>query len=226
MSIASFVADPLSYTKGHIVQFSHQAAKLSPAATGMRVQATMNNWGGDWDAEEYCQMPNRYTGFEFEEGFSAQTDTRNRIGNGCGHMHSVIGRVVNADLGIRYLPWKENCVTYMALDANARTFFTGPLSGCCIYMGQAVDGTWYAFHANRNNSGGSNNSAIKASMTTNVITRMGVSVRIKKFAIYGRHYSDFGFVFGQKKRGTWLFYAADTALGSKVGKFSTKVTAL
>lgn len=225
MSIDTFVRNPLAYTKGHIVQFSHQAAATSAAAAGMNCTHTMNHWSGDWTAEEYQMIPGQYTAFEFQEGYNAQTGARSRIGKSSRDMHSIMCKTVNNDLGIRFLPWKANCVTYMALDANATRFFTGPLSGCCIYMGQNAGGTYYVFHSNRNNAGGVNNSAIKASMTADVITRMVAPVKITKFAVYGQHYSDFGFVFGVRSGTRWRFYAANTALAGG-GKFKTTVKEL
>lgn len=225
MSIAAFIQNPLSYTKGHIVQFSHQAAATSAAASGMACVNTMNNWSGDWTAEEYQMIAGQFTSLEFQEGYDQNTGNRSRIGKKSTNMHSVMCQTVAADLGIRFLPWKANCVTYMSLDANATRFFTGPLSGCCIYMGQDNAGTQFVFHSNRNNSGGVDNSAIKAAMTGDVITRMVAPVRIDKYAVYGQHYSDFGFVFGMRSQNQWKFYVADTSIAGG-GKFKTKVTEL
>ena len=160
MSIDSFIRDPLGYSKTHIVQFSHGSADVSPQAAAMTCISTMNNWAGNWTAEEYALIPGQFTGFEFVEGLQAGTGARIRIGKGASKMHSVKCVPVNQDLGVRFLPWKPNCVTYMALDNNATRFFTGPLSGCCIYIGDDANGVPYVFHANRNNSGGGNNLAI------------------------------------------------------------------
>jgi hypothetical protein len=223
MSIDKFVADPEGYTKGHVVQFSHLA--LPPAQAGMQVNAVMNNWGGNWTAEEYGMIPGQFTKFRFMEAGITLTgaSANQRIGKGSRAFHTVQCEATGVDLGIRYLPWKANTVTYMTLDAGARTFFTGPLSGCSIFIGRA-GGTWWAFHANRNSTGAPN-AAVKAAMTTDVITRLAAPVPILHSAIYQRDYDDLGFVFGQIKSGQWRFYVADTrALGA--GKGATTVTRL
>ncbi|MGH7102929.1 MAG: hypothetical protein ACREFJ_11085 [Acetobacteraceae bacterium] len=144
MSIDTFVADPAGYSRGHVIQFQHQG--FPPAQAGMQVGAVMNNWGGNWSAEEYTMVAGEFTRFRFHEsglqyfqGGQAIT-MPNRIGSGSKNMHTVEVDHGNIDLGIRYLPWKTNTVTYMALDANATTFFTGPINGCSIYLG-TVGGT-------------------------------------------------------------------------------------
>lgn len=224
MSVQNFIADPLAYTKGHVVQFSHNGAHVSPAASGMQVQATMNHWGGNWTAEEYGMTPGQFTNFTFFGDTDAATGAHVRIGKGASAMHTLCCHTVGADLGIRFLPWNPNTVTYMTLDAGAQTFFTGPLSGCSIFVGQA-GGQWTIFHANRNNAGGVGNSAMKASMTTDVITRLPAPIPIQHSAIYQRDYHDLGFVFGQIKGGQWKFYVADTrATGG--GQFATRVKKL
>ncbi len=224
MSVQTFIANPLAYTKGHVVQFSHNAAHISPAASGMQVLGTMNNWGGNWTAEEYGMIGGQFTNFSFEGDTDSMTGNHVQIGKTSRDMHTICCNTVGADLGIRYLPWKANTVTYMTIDAAAQTFFTGPLSGCSIFVGQA-GGQWTVFHANRNNAGGVNNSAIKASMTTDVITRLPAAIPIRHSAIYQRDYHDLGFVFGQIHGGNWRFYVADTR-STGGGKFATRVTRL
>lgn len=216
MSIASFIRNPLGYTKGHVVQFSHGA--LPPAQAGMQITATMNNWGGNWTAEEYQMIPGQFTNFRFQEaGINLDgTSANQRIGTGSKAIHTVIPISDTTDRGVRYLPWKPNAVTYMTLDAGARTFFTGPLSGCSIFIGKQGN-TYWAFHANRNASGTADNAAVKASMTTDVITRLPAPVPIVCAAIYKRDYNDFGFVFGQIEKNKWVFYVADTTMLAKGG---------
>lgn len=216
MSIANFIKNPLSYTKGHVVQFSHQA--LPPAQAGMQIAATMNNWGGNWVAEEHQMIPGQFTNFRFQEaGIKLDgTSANQRIGTGSKAMHSVVPIADTVDRGVRYLPWRANAVTYMTLDPAATTFFTGPLSGCSIFIGKRGN-TYWAFHANRNASGTADNAATKASMTTDVITRLAAPVPIVCAAIYKRDYNDFGFVFGQLQKGQWKFYVADTSMLAKGG---------
>lgn len=53
------------------------------------------------------------------------------------------------DAGVRYLPYQENKLTYMQLDATARWVFTGPIEGCFVYV-VTHDGNIYLFHVNAN----------------------------------------------------------------------------
>lgn len=209
LSVRDFIANPESYSKGHVVQFSHQASDVSPAASGMQVAATMNNWGGTWTAEEYTMIPGQFTDFTFFRDTDQITGAHVRIGKGKRDMHSVCCHTVVADQGIRFLPWKADTVTYMTLDAGATTFFTGPLSGCSIFMAKSGAGQWTVFHANRNNSPDATG-AIKSAMTMDVITRLPATVPVVHSAIYGTDYKDFGFVFGRLVGGHWRFYIADT----------------
>lgn len=224
MSIDRFVADPYSYTRGHVVQFSHGA--FPPSQAGMQVIATMNHWGGNWTAEQHQMIPGQFTRFRFLEAGLLVTgaSANQRIGKGSAAWHSVHVEHGAVDLGIRFLPWKADTVTYMVLDPAATTFFTGPLSGCSIFVGRVGLGPYWVFHANRNSTGAPN-PAVKASMATNVITRLAAPVPIVHSAIYQRDYHDFGFVFGQIHGGQWRFYAADTrSLGQ--GKGATTVRRL
>src|ERR1043165_1873447 len=171
MSIDNFVADPESYCKVHRVQFQHQA--FPPAQAGMQVTGGFNNWGGNWTAVEYAMLPGAFTKFRFLESgqqhwVNGQFVTEpSRIGKGSSALHTVLVEHDANDRGIRFLPWLANGVTYMTLDPAARTFFTGPINGCSVYLGQDPGGTWWAFHSNRNNIG-AHNAAVKANMTDTV----------------------------------------------------------
>ena len=118
------------------------------------------------------------------------------------------------DKGICFLPWAENAVTYVRIPGSAKTFFTGPLSGCSIYIGEGTDGSLWAFHANRNGiENRQRNAAVKQAMTALTIKGLNITVRGKHAALYQQHYRDLGFVFGKKSwRGKWTFFAADLPL--------------
>lgn len=225
MSIRDFIKNPLGYSKSHVIQFTHGA--FPPAQAGMQVSATMNNWGGFWTAEHHTMVAGQYTNFRFQEaGILIDGSSANlRIGKDSDAYHTVVPFFDAVDHGIRYLPWRANAVTFMSLDGAAKTFFTGPLSGCSIFIGQSA-GTYWVFHANRNASGTSDNAAVKASMTTGVITRLPAPVPIVCEAIYGRDYKDFGFVFGQVSGNKWNFYCADTKTLAKGGHAVTTVRKL
>jgi len=229
MSVADFVANPHKYSKGHIVQFTHSA--FQPAQAGMQVVATMNNWAGAWTAEHYGMIGGQYTSFSFQEAQKNTRDangllvtlTNQRIGKTAANMHTVNVGQGALDLGIRYLPWKANAVTYMSIDNAAKTFFTGPLSGCSIFIG-TIGATYWVFHANRNSTGAPN-PAIKAAMMNSVNITLPAQVQLVHQAIYGTDYTDFGFVFGQKSSGNWKFYAANTT-SPAVNTFITTVRRL
>lgn len=228
MSINTFVADPAGYSKGHIVQFQHQA--FPPAQAGMQIVNTMNNWGGNWTGEEFQMIPGQFTQFTFRESglqyfHKGQAVTMpDRVGKGNSAMHTVQVSQGPVDRGIRFLPWQANAVTYMALDPAATTFFTGPINGCSVYLGQQW-GTWWAFHANRNNAG-AHNAATKAGMTDDVRANLPVRVDIMHSVVYQHEYHNFGFVCGQIKNGRWKFYVVDTAMTATAGTYTQTVRAV
>ena len=49
-------------------------------------------------------------------------------------------------------------------------------------------------------------------MTTQVIARLPAAVQVINVAIYGTDYTNFGFVFGQRRGGQWRFFVADTGV--------------
>jgi hypothetical protein len=227
MSIQGFIDNPLAYTKGHVVTFSGALVDVGPPAVGMQIANTYDNWAGAWKAEYYTPVPGQFTDFRFGEATSkADGSTGHKIGTGSGKMHTVIGKTVAADKGIRYLPWKADHMTFMEIDAAATRFFTGPLSGCAIYIGRAAGpGNYWAFHANRNAIGAVNN-GLKSAMLMDTLPLIGgATVSVVHSCAYGQDYLDYGFVFGQKDAGEWKFYVADTrALGG--GKSATVVNKL
>jgi hypothetical protein len=222
MSIADFVANPLSYTKGHYVQFygangSAAAGGTGPAAAGLQLLNTYNNWAGAWQAKQFGPAAGLFTSFRFVESMEkSDSSWGHRVGKKA--LHSVTCFPVTADQGIRFLPWEADHVTFMEIDANARTFFTGPLQGCMIILGFcAATGNWWAFHANRNNAGGPNNNAMKTAMTMDTVQLIGATVSIRHAARYGSEYTDQGFVFGQRSGNSWKFYAANLAIAAGGG---------
>jgi hypothetical protein len=230
MSIADFVRNPLSYTKGHFVQFygasgSAAAGGTGPDACGMQLTATYDNWNGNWKAKVFGPKAATFTEMRFVESMDKKDSSwGHRVGKKA--LHSVTCFPTASDQGIRFLPWEANCVTCTEIDGNARTFFTGPLQGCAIYLGRANgNGNWWAFHANRNNSGTVDNNAIKSAMTVSTVVCLGTPITMKHQALYGQDYTDQGFVFGQVSSNQWKFYAANLAIGAS-GGFTATVKAL
>lgn len=158
--------------------------------------------------------PGKFTDFGFfgdtKHNFATGADDHVRIGK--NNIHSIVCKTANADKGIRFLPWEPNAVTCMALDGNARAFFTGPLSGCSIFVVEDIpNGALWCFHANRNNDTGAGNTGVKhAMMATAARTDRNLTGRVRYQCIYKKDYNDLGFVFGEKGKSAWKFYSADT----------------
>ncbi len=126
------------------------------------------------------------------------------------------------DTGIRYLPWQPDRATYMQLNAGARLFFTGPLSGCNVYVAGPRSGP-VVFHTN-NNSGGDNevtNGIAKRKMATDLLAHniCGVAPttlitgKLER-ATYSGNFM--GFVFGFKKGTDWEFYFNGVGAGTQI----------
>lgn len=230
MSVKDFAKHPYKYCKAHIVTFyggtrpDSVTGGTGPDATGMEAVAKYS-WSG-WDAVHYAMKPGKFVELRFQQTYdkSAGAWGEKRIGSSSNNMHTATCFETATDQGIRFLPWIENHVTFMKIDANARTFFTGPLSGCAIYFGQDTGGNWWAFHANRNNS--TNGVAVKGSMTKATIDTAGLNVTVKHSAVYKQDYSDLGFAFGEIKDNAWKFYVCDVATKATAGHFSGKVKQL
>jgi hypothetical protein len=228
MSIADFISNPVAYSRSHKVKFSDQGAATNPENSAMQVQSSTQNQG--WRSIRYEQAPDAFTDFRFN-GDTLQPDVINNIPGrhvriGKANLHNVECHRGARDKGIRFLPWGENAVTCMLIDGAAKTFFTGPLSGCSIYIGEGTDGTLWAFHANRNAVEGQNNTATKQAMTALAIRDLPVAIRGRHSAIYRQQYQDSGFVFGEKSWGRWKFYVADTGFAPNNGPLRTVVTRL
>lgn len=125
----------------------------------------------------------------------------------------------NADLGFRWLQFKENFCTYMTLDPAAGFFITGPLSGCTISAGLANDGaTAVVLHANCNRASGTAARMTQAQMIAEVAkTKLNATAGKLSEALYVRDYQGLGFVFGRRLGTTphWKFYAYGMNSGLK-----------
>jgi hypothetical protein len=71
-------------------------------------------------------------------------------------------RIVSAvaDVGVRYLPYQADKLTYMRLDGAAQWVLTGPIEGCFVYV-VTHGGNTYLFHVNANAVGGGGNALAK-----------------------------------------------------------------
>jgi hypothetical protein len=129
-----------------------------------------------------------------------------------------------AETGIRYLPWEPDRCTYVRLDAAAELIFTGPLSGCNIYVAGPKTAP-VLFHANSNTNAAdaASNNADKQTMALNLLAAnvlgLAPSTTIAgklERAVYSGNY--LGFVVGRKKGTDWEFYFNGTGADSTVLK--------
>lgn len=122
----------------------------------------------------------------------------------------------NQDQGVRLLPWKDNKVTYCKLDNNAEWFFTGPLTGCHIYVGHIGNDndTPYVFHVNDNTTGNDIKSNIKAKdekiklLITSKLSNLTITHRLIRtdYASEDKKTPYNAFVYGKKINKEWKFY--------------------
>jgi hypothetical protein len=123
-----------------------------------------------------------------------------------------INRHNGNDMGVRYLPWEPNQCVYTRMDAAAGIVFTGPLTGCNIYVAGPRDSPML-FHTNSNtnaNNAALNNTA-KRTATINMLGNnpMGLAANTLiggelERASYSGNF--LGFVFGLKEANDWKFY--------------------
>lgn len=227
MSASDFIKNPYKYSSNHIICFDTRERATRPSEAGMEEfkRKVKRDNHGQWNSVHFKPSQNVYT----DLGFAGDTLNNQHKRIGKKEIHMIQCRPGNADKGIRFLPWSQDSVTFMQLDKNATTFFTGPLSGCSIYLGYDTSRNVWAFHANRNAVQGQDNSEIKKQMTIKT-NRDDIPqhINIKHAVLYGKQYNDLGFVFGQKSGSGWKFYVADTGTIPNVNpaKYQTTVTQL
>jgi hypothetical protein len=119
----------------------------------------------------------------------------------------------HADLGLRYLPFNPNHVTYMGIHGAADFVMTGPLTGCTIAAVPSPAGGIWFIHANQN--GGGVGAAVAAQLIgiNNLVTgTLGLAMANVITCTYGVDYDGFGFVFGLiRPGGVWKFYSHATS---------------
>ena len=115
-----------------------------------------------------------------------------------------------ADVGFRYLPFRENHCTYTTLDAAATFFITGPLTGCTIATLRHGGAVW-VFHSNDNMNAGAAARLVQRGSIQEVCNHHALPYANVEFCEYGTEYDGFGFVFGRRRGGgVWKFYAHAT----------------
>jgi hypothetical protein len=117
------------------------------------------------------------------------------------------------DVGLRYLPFRENHITYMALDRAARFFLTGPLSGCTVAVAKH-NGVLWTFHSNDNVGAGAAARNTQAQSIREVREGLMIPGNAVHLCEYQTAYDGLGFVFGKADdAGRWKFYAHATSVG-------------
>jgi hypothetical protein len=116
------------------------------------------------------------------------------------------------ETGVRYLPWEPNYCVYTRMDAAAGIVFTGPLTGCNIYVaGSRTDPVLFHTNSNTNADNATLNNTAKRTATLNMLAAnvMGLAPNTLiggtlERASYSGNY--LGFVFGVKENNDWKFY--------------------
>lgn len=136
----------------------------------------------------------------------------------------------NKDQGVRFLPWQENKVTYCQLDNNAEWFFTGPLTGCHIYVGHIGNDndTPYVFHVNDNTSQADDiklnieakDEKIKG-LITSKLSNLTITHRLGR-TDYDSEEAYQAFVYGRKTDNEWKFYVHCFEFDTKNMKYKIK----
>jgi hypothetical protein len=128
-----------------------------------------------------------------------------------------IGAAGVADTGLRVLPWKQDCLTYMKLDDSARFFLTGPIEGCYIYVARSPIGAVYVFHVNANAVTGMTNVQAKDNAVQGILTAKNLQLTQRlAYADYNQTgFVNKGFVYGWKDGTNWRFHVHSLSLIGK-----------
>ncbi|MEW2548202.1 hypothetical protein AB0910_20950 [Streptomyces sp. NPDC047002] len=114
----------------------------------------------------------------------------------------------NVDQRVRYLPDAPNALTQMALDPAAEWVFTGPLSGCHVYVA-TVAGATVLYHVNDNTSADDipANKRIKDRRLKNVLPAGALPTHRLIWWHYRSVDAPFeAFAFGRRVGGNWRFW--------------------
>ena len=129
-------------------------------------------------------------------------------------------QVGNWETGIRYLPWQPDWCTYVRMDANSSLAFTGPLTGCNIYVaGPKANPVLFHTNSNTNADNMALNNVAKRAMALNLLAANCLGLPANTMiggqlqrATYSGTY--LGFVFGLKEAAEWKFFFNGVGAGS------------
>ncbi|MBC8443095.1 hypothetical protein H8D79_00060 [PVC group bacterium] len=219
MSFAAFMKNPLAYVKTHRVF----VANSDLAEGSVTPQAPVGILGGGMSVEfvvhaahPISMMITGNTQKQRAKNIFERAARRIGVGSWARRDYGVC--TSTGDVGFRYLPYRPNSVTYMALDGNARFCLTGPLTGCTVGAGSDGAGNVWFFHSNRNDLGAVAAARIpKRLMLNAVAANQGIAHADIALCEYGPNlqYDGLGFVFGKRQtNGEWRFYAHATGVGN------------
>jgi hypothetical protein len=208
MSFESFMEDPKGYLSTHQIFIGNSL-----------------NGGGAVAAQPTAPNPAGGLSMEFRRGGANITMVAQ-----AGQTSTTLGAIVRgigvaprvrrdfmiaaspADIGLRFLPYRQGHVTYMSLDAMGLFFVTGPLTGCTVAAGR-LGGRLWVFHsfAPVGIHGAAARTA-QQNMVNHVAAGLGPgAVHLAENTL---QYGGQGFVFGRRKQGgLWKFYAYGSGSG-------------
>lgn len=215
MPFTQFQSNPKSYAKSHQMFLNNSDTGDGSMTAGAAQVIPAGNHG--------IQFTRNGTVIELQRNMVAQPlpDAKQKIGMFFGatkprrdyNVHALAPGT--ADNGFRYLPFRQNHVTYMQLDGAATLCATGPLTGCTVAAGRdGANNVWF-FHANENNAHGAAARASQYAMTAWAAGQAGVPLLNLRWCIMQTDYTGMAFVFGrQRAGGRWKFYVVDQSPGA------------
>ena len=232
MPFTSFLADPKAYLNTHHVLLANSDDGAGTITVGAAAAAVGGHhgirmtWNGTTHGLTRTQpvggggvgvaaaLPGKMDLFKAKVGLSPKI-TRNYWVESLG---------AAADNGFRYLPFRQNHVTYMQMDAAATFCLTGPLTGCTVAAGRTGAGSVWFYHSNDNTNHGNAARAIQRNLLVwagGVPT--GVGILNMQLCEMTHHYTDMAFVFGRRRGGgRWKFYVHNVGLAG--GAFNSRTT--
>lgn len=114
---------------------------------------------------------------------------------------------------IAFLPWRESAGSCTQLDGGTEMFFTGPLSGCHVYVAVSPGQSPWVFHLNANDSASDRAANMKAKddEAARVAAQHGTSI-VK--SLKRGEYEIPAFVWGVRIGPEWTFYVHELQIPS------------
>ncbi len=114
---------------------------------------------------------------------------------------------------VAFLPWRESAGSCTQLDGSTEMFFTGPLSGCHVYVAVSPGQAPWVFHLNANDSASDKAANMKAKDDEAARVAAQHGTKIVKSLKRGE-YEIPAFVWGVRIGTEWSFYVHELAIPS------------